>query len=239
MRVVQYVWAAAIVAAVSATATAQTNAPDPTAVPAAVAAAAQAPPATTQADNWGLIQSHWTAAGFIGSNVGNVAGDPSFRDHGNVTVGGQIGYLWHGVVGAEFLGDAAPSFKSDALLLSNNPHLFTYMANGIGAVPLGPSGNVQPYGSGGFGFMQLSANVITLADDKTLTTSSNHEALGGWNLGGGIMAFAGPVGIRGDFRYYKANTSNLTSGTFNDLYVKALLSGIGFWRTNVGVAFRW
>ena len=80
----------------------------------------------------------------------------------------------------------------------------------------------------------------------------------GWNLGIGASAFgAGAFGVRGDVRYFRAGSSSNSDGVFNsddvledaldgvlepgtaDSLTRELLSGIAYWRANLGLAFRW
>ena len=79
----------------------------------------------------------------------------------------------------------------------------------------------------------------------------------GWNLGAGASAFGGgPVGFRADIRYFRAvSSSNVDNVLTDDILedavdgiletsttdrlTRGLLSGLSYWRANVGVAFRW
>ncbi len=191
-----------------------------------------APQPTTTTDNtssrwYQTTPSHWVASGFVGSNFGASA------DSASVDFGGQIGYLWGGVVGAELLGDFAPKFKLNNALLADNPMVNAYMLNAIGAVPLGADGQFQPYISGGFGGIQLRSDVLS-----TSATTTSNAARAGADIGVGIMGFAGNVGVRGDVRYYRAFT-NTSIGTGDNAIAEGMLSGLNFWRANVGVAVRW
>ncbi|HXD20317.1 MAG TPA: outer membrane beta-barrel protein [Vicinamibacterales bacterium] len=207
----------------------------------AAAQTGQTYPATTQSTNIGPSISHWTASGFIGSGFGT-QGDALGIDEnaGGVAFGGQLAYLWHGFVGPEFIADWAPTFDVTSPFVDNNPRLASYMANLIGAFPLGSEGQVVPYASGGFGGIGMRADVIDLtAPDRV---SGNSEMRLGTNLGAGIMAFASRrVGFRGDIRHYSASTDD----TLNDgisvqgQIVQRLISGLSFWRTTGGVTFRW
>src|SRR4051794_3992388 len=78
---------------------------------------------------WSSTQSHWTAAGFVGGNFGgsNFGGTTSMDS--SVDFGGQLGYLYRGVVGGEFLADFTPRFQMNNALFADNPNLNTYMAN--------------------------------------------------------------------------------------------------------------
>jgi hypothetical protein len=200
--------------------------------PASVPVAAPAPIA-------GPTQSHWTVTGFVGSNFGgNTAVDPS------TSFGGQLAYLWRGVIGGEAIADFAPSFSLNNVFLTENPRTNAYMGNLIFAMPLGGSGQWQPYVSGGAGSISLRTVVIT-ALLPTATgpivagTSTNDNFKFGWDVGGGLMGFHGMIGFRADARYYKADTSRTNQTTLSGAFTDALLTGLDFWRANIGVAVRW
>jgi hypothetical protein len=201
-------------------------------------AAAQTATATSP-DYVGETMSHWMAAGFVGANWGNTATTAS------VDFGGQLGYLWHGMLGAELLADFAPNFDMSNIFLAERPSVNSYMANAVIALPIGTQGQVQPYVSGGFGAMQLRTTVFSTAINPLLTdtpasaTDQGDQVKWGWDAGGGMTIFMGKIGLRGDVRYYKAETSNTFSGTPTENFTEALLSGISFWRANGGLAFRW
>jgi len=238
MRLVKFLLAAAVAVAVAAPAGAQTNGangattPDP--------AAAAAPVATPQAVNVGEIRSHWTASGFAGTNF-RATGDARITDNRNPNFGGQVSYIWSGIIGAEVLADWSPKFDVTTIAFEDNPHVFTYMGNAIAAIPLGDKGQFQPYGSGGVGAVHIVANVFDLTSATRGSTTRSSEARFGTNIGGGLMAFAGNVGIRADVRYYRTTTENNPDTTLpvGDQLTRQLLSGLAFWRTNIGVAFRW
>jgi len=242
-----FVLAVALAAGVSGTALAQTQS-DPAIPPQPPASQAAAPAsATTQAVNYGPTRNYWTLAGFMGSNFSQT-GNSRISTDSSLSVGGEAAYLWHGMVGAEALADFTPTFHVTSLALTDNPHLNTYMANGILAYPLGDTGQFSPYASGGFGSMQMRANVVTSIVTAapveggttvgTTTTQSNQHWWGS-NVGGGVMGFAGNVGFRADVRYYRAKENTDITGSAVDQFTKALLSNLTFWRTSVGVAFRW
>jgi hypothetical protein len=180
-------------------------------------------------------------AGFVGSNL-NGADEAIADSHRSINFGGQLGYLWRGVVGGEFLADFAPSSSLIANGASpDNAHVNSYMANAVGALPLGAKGRYQPYVSGGYGAIQTRANVVTPAVNplSSPTTSSDNQVTGGANVGGGLMAFAGKLGFRGEVRYYRAATNNNLNATLADQGIQNLTSGIDFWRGNIGFAFQW
>jgi opacity protein-like surface antigen len=240
MRVVNYGITAVVFAALCGPARAQTPVPQTVPVPQGV----------TAPDSAGLTEGHWTASGFIGSSFGNMA-DEAFGDNtGGIDFGGQVAYIWRGMFGPELLVNFAPdvSFDRDVKLsnvnLFDNPRINSYMANAIAALPLGFEGRIQPYVSGGYGAVQMKTNVLEEVElvDGTLdtsTTSHSNFKLGS-NIGGGIMAFAGKIGIRADLRYF--HTSNPPPDPADppaEQLSDALVSGLNFWRANAGIAFVW
>jgi len=228
--------AAAALVAMPAIAAAQSQTPPPAAPPPTTTTAQ---PASTSSSGQGVHDytgSYWTAAGFVGSNFGARA------DSASVNFGGQLAYLYRGAIGGEFLADFAPHFRLNNALLADNPMVNSYMLNVIGAVPLGGEAHVQPYVSGGFGGIQLRSDMVTLATPTTVTTTSANQTRFGGNIGAGIVGFAGNVGIRGDVRYFRAFTNNdlaTTTTTPADVFAQNLLSGLDFWRANIGIAVRW
>ena len=221
MRMKHYAIAVALLAGWASTATAQTS-------PGGIAR----PPAATAGDEYG---SHWVAAGFVGTTFGLDADDAAFD------FGGQIGYLWGGVFGAEFLADYSPNFNISNILLADNPKVASYMVNAIAAAPWG---NWQPYVSTGIGSIQMVTDVFlgNTTDPNFIDLGTNEvdKSRFGWNLGAGVMGFAKSVGFRADIRYYRARTDNtFVADNLGDEVTLGLLSGLQFWRGNVGVAFRW
>lgn len=204
--------------------------------------------------------SRWIASGFIGSNFNNNS-DSLFgattsanttASANSVDFGGQVGYLWHNIVGAEFLAGFTPNFQMNNAFVPSGatPWVNTYMINAIGAAPLGADGRFQPFISGGVGMVTMrglngSSDVTNASGvSDTASTIGNNlfnpdESRAGGNIGGGIMAYAGSIGVRGDVRYFRAFTTN------NDLTATVssgssdILPGLNFWRANIGVAFRW
>ena len=198
---------------------------------------AAVPPATPSVVAGETI-SHWTVAGFVGSNFGKSTLDPS------VSFGGQLAYLWKGVFGAEALADFAPSFKLDNALLSENPRTNAYMGNLIVALPLGASGEWQPFVSGGAGSISLRAVVFNallphVSGEIPTGTSTNDQFKFGWDVGGGIMGFKGMVGFRADARYFKTESNSTNQTTPIGAFTDSLLTGLDFWRANIGVVVRW
>ena len=225
MRSVSSFVAAALALGLAGTATAQTPA---------------YPPASTQPTTLGPTESYWTAAGFIGSSFGTGSDSVALDENSSgVAFGGQLAYLWHGYVGPEFLADWAPNLDVTTVLVDDNPRVGSYMANAIGALPLGANGQIVPYASGGFGGITMRAQVLNVADNAF---TGNSEMRLGTNLGGGVMAFASRrIGLRGDVRYYHASEDNNINQGISPQgeVVQRLISGLKFWRTTGGVSFRW
>ncbi|HUK37270.1 MAG TPA: hypothetical protein VLV86_25315 [Vicinamibacterales bacterium] len=225
MRMSAYVIAAALCAGLPGAALAQS------APPAAVPSTAPAPIA-------GTTQSHWVATGFVGSNWGgNTATDAS------ATFGGQVAWLWRGVFGGEGIADFAPSFDINNIILTENPRTNAFMGNAIFALPLGGEGQWQPYVSGGLGTIGLKVtafNALLLPGGTLLTgTSTNDEYKFGTDVGGGLMGFHGIIGFRADVRWFKASNNITTQTTAIGLLNDSLLTGIDFWRANLGISVRW
>ena len=205
----------------------------------------------------------WMVTGFLGSSFSTsfssiqtataAANIPVGVDtaDGGLTAGFQIGYLRR-YLGGEFIGDFAPTFRMSSLLLADNPAVNSWMFNVIGAVPLGSEDRFQPYGSIGIGgitmrsqtFASSAIPVITVDGTlaQSLDTINTTRTAFGWNVGGGFFAYANRWGIRADARWYKAqtfSTNNLNNGTVQSDFTQALLSGLSYWRANLGVSFRW
>jgi hypothetical protein len=127
------------------------------------------------------------------------------------------------------------------LLFSDEPSVNSYMANAIWAIPLGVQGKYQPFVSAGLGAIRTNADLFdVLGEQSSGNAISVSQTMFGGNIGGGILAFAGHFGIRGDVRFYKASKeeSNPIQNSF-DTIGEAALSGLSFWRGNFGLAFRW
>jgi len=67
-----------------------------------------------------------------------------------VNFGGQVGTCGMDRRGRG-LFDFMPTFKVNSALLNDDPQVMSFMANAIGALPLGAEGQFQPYASGGSG----------------------------------------------------------------------------------------
>lgn len=204
------------------------------------------------------LNNEWIASGFVGGNFGQNSLSSS------VDFGGTVGYLYRGIVGGEFLAGFSPRFKLDRLV-TGDTNINNYMANVIAAAPVGSLGEFRPFISGGIGAVTMSLNsnavypfgpaganpiVNTANNNSVFDPNAKHLAA---DVGGGLMAFAGRWGVRGEVRYFSAvGTTNSTTvinaagvpvngagtsgSTFKD---NSLLNNVKFWRANIGVAFRW
>ncbi len=179
------------------------------------------------------MPSHWIASGFVGADFGGLADGSSFD------FGGQLGYLYHGVAGAEFVGDFSPNFNLRNVVLVERPDVNAYMFNAIAALPIGRDWRLQPYVAGGLGAIQLRSTVFTPTAAIPGAQAFTTQSAPGGDLGAGLTAFLGNFGVRADVRYYRAFTRDVSAGSSADLVAQRLLSGLDFWRASIGVAIRW
>jgi hypothetical protein len=179
-------------------------------------------PATASAD--------WVATPFVGPTFGvdaglvNLGGSLSGQ---KMTYGGSFGYLGPGLFGLEADFGYSPSFfEGDSFLDSLiDSHVTTVMANAVVGGPRGQSGGFRPYGSGGVGLINSrisdALNIVGV-DENSL----------GINVGGGVMGyFTDQVGLRADVRYFRSVRDD-------DRDLGLLTDDLSFWRTTVGVSFR-
>jgi len=165
----------------------------------------------------------------------------------SIAFGGQIAYLWQRTnLGAEFLADFAPTFKIPSLVISDHPSLSAYMFNAIYGFRFGHLGSFRPYISGGIGAINMSADLITIDTNLIQSTISASQSRFGGNVGVGGFGYVGKVGVRADIRWFKANADNTLLGldierssALDDANRLVELSGIKYWRSSLGVAFRW
>jgi hypothetical protein len=192
------------------------------------------------------IESHWLASGSLGSDFEADAEDPS------VNFAGSFGWLYRGVIGGEFQANFTPDFQLDAAFmppfLAEEPAINSYMLNVIAAAPLMAGGQFQPYFSAGAGWFTMNADA-TAGD---LDIDMDHTETG-WNAGFGAMGFLGQLGVRADLRYFAVGGDEFQGVDGSVLRARHgavvddqeqfvngnLLSGLSFWRGNVGVALRW
>jgi len=248
----------AVVAAAPPPAPAPVPPPPPEPLPPPVAAP---PPAPTPIAAVSERTYPWMVTGFLGSqwatgtssiNTGLNAANlfvPVDTADGGLTYGVQFGYMRR-YFGGEFIGDFAPNFRMSSIALAKDPTLNSWMFNVIGGYPIHDA--FQPYGSIGIGGITLRSQtfddtaipIVTV--QGTLATAQNtintSRTAFGWNVGGGFFAYANQWGIRADIRYYKAqdfSTNDLNNSTVPSDFTQALLSGLNYWRANLGVSFRW
>ena len=211
--------------------------------------------------------NHWMASGFIGSNYSNnsatmpggvssssaitTAGGRTsdMTDEASLDFGLSVGYLWHSMVGAEFLAGFTPNFNVANSFVSSDasPEVNTYMVNAVGSMPLGADGRFQPYVSGGFGGITLRGATIAngLSSTGTSSSSSNGNAVdnvfnpdesrAGGNLGAGLMTFVGNWGVRGDVRYFRNFNDN---NVVNAPGINIDFGSFHFWRASFGILLR-
>jgi opacity protein-like surface antigen len=189
----------------------------------------------------------------------DIDGDPDSQGAASFAFSGQIGYLWN-KVGIEGLFDFTPSVDVTRLEFED-PSANSYMANLIVAIPTGRERRFLPYVSGGLGAISMSTGVQNIFLSGSLADvdfPGASQTKFGWNLGLGASAFgSGAFGVRGDVRYFHAGSSSNSDGVFNsddiledaldgvlepgsaDGLTRELLSGIAYWRANLGLALRW
>jgi Outer membrane protein beta-barrel domain len=184
-------------------------------------------------------RGQWFASAFVGSNFG-ARSDLELDQGSSLDFGGGVGYMWKKALGAEFLAGFTPNFRTNSnVLFGERPQVNSYMFNAIGAIPVGSNGAWQPFLSGGFGALTLRSDVLSGTGNNTIDqTFSPDDTQFGGNIGGGIMGYAGNVGIRADVRYFHGFKSN-DAVDANNPVADNILSGLDFWRANIGVAVRW
>jgi opacity protein-like surface antigen len=204
------------------------------------------------------VSEPWIASGFIGNYFNASAGVESPDILGDtdtinrsLAFGGTIAYLWRENFGAEFLADFAPTFKANNVLFANHPKVNSYMFNAIYGLKVGSGGRLKPYVSGGLGGINMHADLITLGDLLTpnidLNTTSRITASQtrfGGDVGAGLLGYVGRIGVRADLRYFKASRDsnldiNVDNRLLDDSVTLVELSGLKFWRSSLGLAFRW
>src|SRR5262245_19359252 len=254
MRIADFVITAAVVAGLSAPAMAQEGSgqsvPSPAPAPAPAATTGRNQAVNNTGYNNYTYSDHWIASAFVGTNFGtgfhNNLLDITTEGTSNTSInfGGEVAYLWGGHIGVEGLAEFSPSFQINDVLLENHPMVNTYMANAIAAGHFGDEQQFMPYVSGGIGAVQLRSTIFVI-DPVTLTelgTLSQSGSRFGGNVGAGLMGFAGAWGFRGDVRYYRATSNNnldISDLFTGNVFTQGVLSGLNFWKANVGVAYRW
>ena len=170
----------------------------------------------------GAAQAQGFVSPLIGFDFGGDSGCPEISDceDKNLNIGVAVGSLGN-VVGTELEFAYAKNFFGDIPDVPSS--VLTLMGNVMLAPRFGP---VQPYGLIGLGLIKTN---VDLSASGFLEQSNNHL---GWDAGGGLIVFFGPVGIRGDIRYFHA---------FQDLEILGIGLGetkLDFGRAAAALVFR-
>jgi opacity protein-like surface antigen len=142
-------------------------------------------------------------------------------------VGGAVS--WMGPVGGfeVDLGDAPAFLESKADRQIDRSNLLTLMGNAVVRFPTASS-RVRPYAVGGVGLIQTyvrrSGSTLEIGDENV-----------GFNLGGGVFYFLNDrIGLRGDFRYFRALRNDDARAEEDALEI----SELQFLRGTFGVTFK-
>ena len=182
----------------------------------------------------------WTVTPFVGWNTGGSA-DVS-GSNGTTTAstfehkadyGVSLTGMGAGIIGGEIDFGYSPNFfatntDNNGFQFTNSSNVTTLTGNLIVGVPVGGHGaQVRPYAVGGVGLIR--SNVQDAAGLFDVTTKNDF----GFDVGGGVMGFfTQNVGLRGDVRYFRGfrGSSDNTTGLG--------LSHFNYWRTSIGVTFK-
>jgi opacity protein-like surface antigen len=158
---------------------------------------------------------------YIGANGGGDVECPSTGPcaDGGVTIGGAYGYFNELIGLEEDLGFAMNPFRDDP---PADSRVLTLMTN----LMIGPQiGFVRPYGLIGAGFMRA-----TVDPSPTRLNAPEHTDFG-WDLGAGVLAAYGHIGVRADLRFFRS---------FADFQAKGFpVSGeLNFGRASIGLVIQ-
>ncbi len=240
MRVQQWLLTAALIAApaVAAAQTTTTTAPDTTTTTTTTRT-------TTNNQDFDDLDDGDTGGWFASAHVGSDFGEQA--DGQSIDFGGALGYT-SGWFGAEFLAGFTPNFQLRNNIFLDEPQVNSYMFNLMAGVPIGPDKNWQPFVSGGLGALTLRSDSISGDDNEFEENFQADDTQLGANIGFGVMGFADNVGVRADVRYFRGFSNDsiedslgLDPGTIDNgnALASQILSGLDFWRANIGIAFRW
>ena len=182
--------------------------------------------AQTQADKPGAAEDwRYVAAAFVGSKFGDSASEAS------IDLGGSLTWRFRPSLGVEVLGAYAPSVEVFTPELEGS-RVNDLMFNAVSGIPI-LSSDWHVFGTGGFGLIHLSSEGLA-PDSSNLDPDGLNDSynLFGFNIGVGVVRFLGNWGVRAVVRY-SAVVGNGHEGS------EAFLNDIGYWRGNVGVAYRW
>lgn len=190
-----------------------------------VALASAAAPSRAAAD--------WLFTPFVGATfggnaeVGGTGDDFKNEFERKINYGASLAWLGAGTFGFEADFGYSPNFfraddNSSKFNLVGDGNVTTLMGNLMVAAPAGP---IRPYASGGIGLLKSKVD----SAGQFLDASRNDL---GYDVGGGLMAMGGNVGIRGDVRYFRSLQSNDANS------IDFSLGSFKFWRGTVGVTFK-
>jgi hypothetical protein len=124
--------------------------------------------------------SQWVASGFVGGGFHTHGEDPRVeQDDNSISYGSQVGWLCRGIVGPEFLTERAPNSQINGVFIDGDTCVHSYMANVIAARPLGADAEVQPFISGGYGHIVVTADFVT-GDECTSNDTSGRAGKTKW-----------------------------------------------------------
>jgi hypothetical protein len=165
----------------------------------------------TRSRTTGTPPDPWLASGSFGSSFGET-------DGATVDLGGTIGYLPSNRWGIEFLAGFSPN--TDVAGLADT-QVNSYMVNGLALLPRRE--RWHPFVSAGLGALTFDSDVDLDGID------SPEDAVAAFNIGGGVMMFGEPWGVRGELRYFRGfETDDLP-----------FLSNLDLWRASIGFLLRW
>lgn len=175
----------------------------------------------------------WLFTPFVGATFGGNAevggsGDDFRNDfERKISYGATLGWMGAGIIGFEADFGYSPNFfraddNSDNFNLVGDGNVTTLMGNLVVGAPMGP---IRPYASGGVGLLKSKVD----SAGQFFDASRNDF---GYDLGAGVMAMGGNIGIRGDVRYFRSLQSNDSDG------IDFSLGNFKFWRGTVGVTFK-
>lgn len=158
---------------------------------------------------------------YVGSSFNSTFDDYDFGT--KLHYGAALTWLGQSGLGFEVDFGYAPTFfepgEDEFFNFESTGSVVTLMGN---LVLGGGGGGVRPYASGGFGLMRSRIETPS----ELFEFSDNGF---GVNVGGGLRAGSGRLGIRGDLRYFR-QLSDL--GLFNNFE----LGDFSFWRGTVGLS---
>ena len=178
-------------------------------------------PAAARADGFLIPFLGVSFAGDSGKEIGEAV------DANRLVWGGSLGWMGAGVFGFEGDFGFSPDFFGSSDL--GDTKLLTVTANLVVGVPFGGQKGfgIRPYGVVGAGLIKTDLEGV----GSSIDDDDNHA---GWAAGGGLMMFFGPVGVRGDVRYFR---------TFDDLEILGIdiaqsPGKVDFTRGSVGLVLR-